>query len=158
MREQHSLVEDCPLHRLVAGRGGKRAIVVEVEFQVGRQQTCNVESWHQDFLAWENKHHGSETGTTPWMTIGRTSMEIMGSLALHVSGSTLLPLVHWRKSSGFALEAGESMCEQRAPWRAVSVQALQCSPSHIHTANACCSLSLLCSRFLCWAAAPETKY
>lgn len=61
-REQHGLVEDCPLHRLVAGRSGQRAIVVKVEFQVGRQQTCNVESRHQDYLSWEEKHHRSETG------------------------------------------------------------------------------------------------
>ena len=157
MREQHGLVEDCPLHRLVAGRGGQRAVVVEVEFQVGRQQTCNVESGHQDFLAWEKKHHGSETGATSWRTTGRTSMEIMGSLALRVPGSPLLLVVHCKKSSGFALEAGESTCKQRAPWKAVSVQAVQCSPSHMYTANACCSLSLPCSGFLCWAAAPETS-
>lgn len=112
MREQHGLVEDCPLHRLVAGRGGQRAIVVEVQFQVGRQQTRNVESRHQDFLTWEKKYYGSETGATPWRTTGGTSTEIMGSLAL-------LLLVRWRKSSGFALEARESTCEQRAPWRAV---------------------------------------
>lgn len=84
-------------------------------------------------------------------------MEIMGSLALHVPGSTLLPLVCWRKSSGFALEAGESTCEQRAPWRAVPAQAVLCSPSHVCTANACCSLSRPCSGFLCWAAAPQTS-
>lgn len=48
MREQYALVED---HPLVAGRGDRRATVVVVEFQVGRQQACDVESRHQDFLS-----------------------------------------------------------------------------------------------------------
>lgn len=62
MRDHHGLVEDRPLHRLVTGRGGQRAIVVEVEFQVGRQQTCNVKSRHQDFLAWQKKKKQNTTG------------------------------------------------------------------------------------------------
>lgn len=81
MGEQHGLVEDCPFDCLVAGRGGQRAVIVEVEFQVGRQQTCNVETRHQGFLSWERKHNGSETGTNP---LEDSSMKIMGSLALHV--------------------------------------------------------------------------
>lgn len=81
MREQHGLVEDCPFDCLVAGRGGQRAVIVEVEFQVGRQQTCNVESRHRGFLSWERKHDGSETGTN---ALEDNSMKIMGSLALRV--------------------------------------------------------------------------
>lgn len=81
MREQHGLVEDCPLDCLVAGRGGQRAIIVKVEFQVGRQQTCNVESRHQGFLSWERKHSGSKTGTN---LLEGNSMKIVGSVALHV--------------------------------------------------------------------------
>lgn len=81
MRKQHGLVEDCPFDRLVAGRGGQRAIIVEVEFQVGRQQTCNVESGHQRFLSWERKHNESETGTN---SLEDDSMKIMGSLTLYV--------------------------------------------------------------------------
>lgn len=126
MREQHGLVEDCPFDCLVAGRGGQRAIIVEVEFQVGRQQTCNVKSGHQGFLSWEKKCDGSETGTDP---LEDKSMNIMGSLALHVPLQLL-----GKEQFVCPVEAGESR------WAA------------------CCSLALLSSWFLCWAAASETKH
>lgn len=100
MREQHGMVEDCPFDCLVAGRGGQRAIIVEVEFQVGRQQTCNVKSRHQGFLSWERKHNGSETGTNP---LKDNSMKIMGSLVLHVP---LQPLE--KEQLVCPVEAGES--------------------------------------------------
>lgn len=54
---------------------------MEVEFQVGRQQTCNVKSGHQGFLSWERKHNESENGTNP---LKDNSMKIVDSLVLHV--------------------------------------------------------------------------
>lgn len=46
------LVEECPGDRLVAGRGGQRALVTEVALQVVWQQPGNIKACNGGLLTW----------------------------------------------------------------------------------------------------------